>query len=337
MKLAALNNKTLDGELIIVSNDLKFYTKPSRDIPTLQAAMDDWDNCEPILQSIADELESSGNGIPFDQSMVLSPLPRSYQWADGSAYLNHVELVRKARNAKVPETFFTDPLMYQGGSDSFATPRGPIETLEESWGIDLEAEVAVIVSKVPMGISAKEAVGYIKMVMLVNDVTLRNLTPSELSKGFGFFQSKPATAFSPVAVTVNSLENWEQSKMKLPLCVDVNNKPFGRANAGIDMTFSFAELIAHAAKTRELASGTIIGSGTISNKFNDGPGKPIENGGVGYSCISEIRVVETILHGEPKTPYLKFGDSVKIWMDDSKGNSIFGSIDQTVKKYRRER
>jgi len=335
LKLASLNDGTLDGRLVVVSRDLQKYVDASAIAPTLQYAVDDWAHIKPKLEVLALKVESEDIGLEFKPGNVYSPLPRSYQWADGSAYLNHVELVRKARNAQVPDSFFENPLMYQGGSDSFYTPHGPIELLDESWGIDLEAEVAVIVDKVPMGISAEEAPNYIRLIMLVNDVSLRNLIPAELGKGFGFFQSKPATAFSPVAVTPDEIESWSEGTIHLPLCVDINKQPFGRANAGVDMTFNFFQLIAHAAKTRELAAGTIIGSGTISNKLDGGPGKPISEGGVGYSCISEIRTVETINEGKPRTPFLQFGDAVEIWMDDKEGQSIFGSIKQTVKKYER--
>lgn len=335
MKLASLNDGTLDGKLVVVSKDLQKFVDASGIAPTLQNALDDWQHIMPKLKVLAEEIEMGKIGQEFDPGNVYSPLPRSYQWADGSAYLNHVELVRKARNAKVPDSFFEDPLMYQGGSDSFYSPQGPIELLDESWGIDLEAEVAVIVDKVPMGISAEEAPDYIRLIMLVNDVSLRNLIPAELGKGFGFFQSKPATAFSPVAVTPDEIKSWSDGTIHLPLCVDINEQPFGRANVGIDMTFNFFQLIAHAARTRELAAGSIIGSGTISNKLDGGPGKPISEGGLGYSCISEIRTVETINEGKPKTPFLKFGDTVEIWMDNSEGQSIFGSIKQTVRKYER--
>ena len=335
MKLATLNDNTLDGKLVVVSKDLTKFVDASAIASNLQNALDDWANCMPGLALQAKELEEGNIGQKFDPGKVCSPLPRSYQWVDGSAYLNHVELVRQARNAKVPDSFFEDPLMYQGGSDSFYSPHGPIELLDESWGIDLEAEIAVIVDKVPMGITVSEAPDYIRLIMLVNDVSLRNLIPAELGKGFGFLQSKPATAFSPVVVTPDEIDAWSGGTIHLPLCVDINNKPFGRANAGIDMTFNFYQLIAHAAKTRELAAGSIIGSGTISNKLDGGPGKPITEGGVGYSCISEIRTVETIEEGQPRTSFLQFGDSVEIWMEDKDGQSIFGSIKQTVKKYER--
>jgi fumarylacetoacetate (FAA) hydrolase len=268
----------------------------------------------------------------------MSPLPRAYQWADGSAYVNHVELVRKARGAEMPASFWTDPLMYQGGSDTFVGPRDPIVLADEAYGIDMEAEVAVIVDDVPMGATPEEARSAIRLVMLVNDVSLRNLIPAELAKGFGFFQGKPSSAFSPVAVTPDELgDAWDGGKVNLPLMVDLNAKPFGRANAGIDMTFDFPALIAHAAKTRALAAGTIVGSGTVSNKLDGGPGKPVAEGGAGYSCIAEIRTIETIESGGPKTPFMRFGDRVRIEMKDKAGRSIFGAIEQTVEKYEKEK
>jgi fumarylacetoacetate (FAA) hydrolase len=270
----------------------------------------------------------------FHEHDARSPLPRAHQWADGSAYVNHVELVRKARGAEMPDTFWTDPLMYQGGSDAFLDPREPIRMADEAWGIDMEGEVAVIVDDVPMGASREEAAAAIRLVMLVNDVSLRGLIPAELAKGFGFFQSKPSSAFSPVAVTPDELgEAWNGGKVALPLLVDYNGKPFGRADAGTDMTFDFPTLVAHAAKTRPLSAGAIIGSGTVSNKLDGGPGKPVAEGGVGYSCIAEIRTIETIEHGAPKTPFMRFGDTVRIEMKDGRGHSIFGAIEQTVTKY----
>jgi fumarylacetoacetate (FAA) hydrolase len=271
----------------------------------------------------------------FHETDCASPLPRAYQWADGSAYMNHVELVRKARGAEMPSSFWTDPLMYQGGSDCMLGPRDPIHAADESYGIDMEGEVAVVTGDVPMGATAAETAKHIRLVMLANDVSLRNLIPTELAKGFGFFQSKPASAFSPVAVTPDELgEAWDGNKAHLPLCVDLNGKPFGRANAGVGMTFDFPTLIAHAAKTRPLAAGTIIGSGTVSNKDKNGdPGRPISEGGLGYSCIAEIRMIETINSGKPSTPFLRFGDIVRIEMKDSRGHSIFGAIEQEVKKH----
>jgi fumarylacetoacetate (FAA) hydrolase len=271
----------------------------------------------------------------FHEHDALSPLPRAYQWADGSAYVNHVELVRKARNAELPETFWTDPLMYQGGSDAFLAPRAPIVMADEAWGIDMEGEIAVIVDDVPMGATPDQARDAIRLVMLVNDVSLRGLIPGELAKGFGFFQSKPSSAFSPVAVTPDDLgDAWDGGKLALPLRVDLNGKPLGRANAGDDMTFDFPAIIAHAAKTRPLRAGAIVGSGTVSNKDADGgPGRPVADGGLGYSCLAELRTVETILDGAPKTPFMHFGDTVRIEMMDAEGHSIFGAIEQTIEKY----
>jgi len=278
------------------------------------------------------------NNIPsdaqaFNQSDAHSPLPRAYQWADGSAYVNHVELVRKARGAQMPDSFWTDPLMYQGGSDTFLAPREAIVMPTTEWGIDMEGEIGVIVDDVPMGVSEEQALQHIKLIMLVNDVSLRALIPAELGKGFGFFQSKPSSAFSPVAVTPDELgDAWQDGKVTLPLHVDYNGEAFGRANAGVDMTFNFPTLIAHAAKSRSLCAGTIIGSGTVSNKLDGGPGKPISDGGVGYSCIAEIRTIETINQGKPTTPFMQFGDTVQINMLDSAGHSIFGEIKQSVTK-----
>lgn len=337
MKLATLNNGRRDGRLVVVSRDLTRCTDASFLVPTLQAALDDWDRIAPHLEALAEGLEHGS--VPserFHEHDALSPLPRAYQWADGSAYVNHVELVRKARGAEMPESFWTDPLMYQGGSDSFLAPREPIRMADEAWGIDMEGEVAVVVGDVAMGAGVDEARDAIRLVMLVNDVSLRGLIPAELGKGFGFFQSKPSSAFSPVAVTPQELgDAWDGGKVHLPLCVDLNGQPFGRANAGIDMTFDFPTLIAHAAKTRPLCAGTVIGSGTVSNKLDGGPGKPVGDGGVGYSCIAEIRTIETIEQGGPKTPFLRFGDTVRIEMKDRAGHSIFGAIEQTVEKHGR--
>jgi fumarylacetoacetate (FAA) hydrolase len=277
----------------------------------------------------------TGEGDSFDESACASPLPRAYQWADGSAYVNHVELVRKARGAEMPATFWTDPLMYQGGSDSFLGPRDHIPVIDEGWGIDFEAEIVVVTDDVPMGVSAIDAVAHIQLIMLVNDVSLRNLIPGELAKGFGFFQSKPSSAFSPIAVTPDELgDAWSDAKVHLPLLSFLNDTAFGKPDAGIDMTFDFGQLVAHAAKSRPLGAGAIIGSGTVSNKLDDGPGKPIEDGGVGYSCIAEIRTIETIDSGKPSTSFMKFGDRVRIEMNDASGRSIFGTIDQVVEKYK---
>ena len=335
MKLASLKNATRDGALIIVSHDLARFT-PAADIaPTLQAALDDWRNRAPKLRARAHALANrTVAGVPFDLPAVASPLPRAYQWADGSAYVNHIELVRRARGAAVPDSVYTDPLMYQGGSDSFIAPGDDIPLASDAWGLDFEAEVAVITDDVPMGADAARAGDAIRLVMLVNDVSLRALIPAELGKGFGFFQSKPSSAFSPVAVTLDELgAHWRDYRLHLPLRVDYNGAPFGRANAGRDMTFNFAQLIAHAARTRPLAAGTIIGSGTVSNRQDGTPGAALEHGGVGYSCIAEVRMLETIHHGAPSTPFMRVTDRVRIEMQDENGGSIFGAIDQRVVAY----
>jgi len=335
MKLATLKNSTRDGRLVVVSRDLTRCSEVGHIARTLQDALDDWDHVAPRLGRVAQGLETGSQPTArFHEHDAASPLPRAYQWADGSAYVNHVELVRKARNAEMPDSFWTDPLMYQGGSDSFLGPRDPILAADEAWGIDMEGEVAVIVGDLPMGASVEEARAAIKLVMLVNDVSLRGLIPAELAKGFGFFQSKPSSAFSPVAVSPDELgDAWDGGKLHLPLLVSINDKAFGKANTGIDMTFDFGQLVAHAAKTRPLVAGSIIGSGTVSNKLDGGPGKPVSEGGAGYSCIAEIRTIETITSGAPKTPFLKFGDTVRIEMKDKTGHSIFGAIEQTVQHY----
>ncbi|MBG6160436.1 fumarylacetoacetate (FAA) hydrolase [Labrenzia sp. EL_195] len=334
MKLATLKDGSRDGKLVVVNERLTFCTDASHIAPTLQAALDDWDVISPKLKLLAESL--SHDAVPtirFHEHDALSPLPRAFQWADGSAYVNHVELVRKARGAQMPDSFWTDPLMYQGGSDTFLAPRDPIRMREEAWGIDMEGEIAVITGDVPMGVSPEDALKSIQLVMLVNDVSLRGLIPAELGKGFGFFQSKPSSAFSPVAVTSDELgDAWKDGKLSLPLHVDLNGAPFGRAQAGVDMTFDFGQLIAHAAKSRDLGAGAIIGSGTVSNKLDGGPGKPVSDGGVGYSCIAEIRMIETINDGQAKTPFMKFGDTVRVEMMDGEGHSIFGAIEQTVEK-----
>lgn len=337
MKLASLKDGR-DGRLVVVSDDLSrcvFAAEAAptwKGAPTLQAALDDWANTKPQLEALAATVATDGQA--FDQNACASPLPRAFQWADGSAYVNHVELVRKARNAEMPDSFWTDPLMYQGGSDSFLGPRDDIPMADEAWGIDFEAEVAVVTDDVPMGVSAADAGKHVQLIMLVNDVSLRGLIPGELGKGFGFFQSKPSSAFSPVAVTPDELgDAWRDNKLHLPLLSQLNGAAFGKPEAGIDMTFDFAQLIAHAAKSRPLVAGTIIGSGTVSNKLDDGPGKPISEGGVGYSCLAEIRTIETIQSGAAKTSFMKFGDHIKIEMRDANDASIFGSIEQTVVKY----
>jgi len=335
MKLASLKSGR-DGRLVVVSRDLSRAADASAVVTTLQKALDDWAQAEPRLTEIADSLEAGRIAhMPFDAKKCAAPLPRAYQWADGSAFVNHVALVRQARGAEVPATFWTDPLIYQGGSDSFIGATDAIALADEAWGIDLEAEVAVVLGDVPMGTPREKAAPYIKLLMLVNDVSLRNVIPAELNKGFGFFHGKPWTTFSPVAVTPDELgPAWDGGKVNLPLLSSINGKPFGRPNAGVDNTFDFPSLIAHAAKTRPLGAGTIIGSGTVSNKDPDGsPGRPVSEGGVGYSCIAEIRSVETIRTGKPQTPYLKFGDRVRIEMLDADGKSLFGAIDQVVTKY----
>jgi fumarylacetoacetate (FAA) hydrolase len=335
MKLATLHDGSRDGKLVLVNRALTRCTEAGHIAPTLQAALDDWNNLLPKLATLAESLEHDAvPSLRFHEHDALSPLPRAYQWADGSAYVNHVELVRKARGAEMPASFWTDPLMYQGGSDSFLAPRAPIRMADEAYGIDMEGEIAVVTGDVPMGATREEAAAAIRLVMLVNDVSLRGLIPAELGKGFGFFQSKPSSAFSPVAVTPEELgDAWDGGKLHLPLHVDLNGAPFGRANAGIDMTFDFPTLIAHAAKTRPLGAGTIVGSGTVSNKLDGGPGKPVTEGGVGYSCIAEIRMIETIETGAAKTPFMRFGDTVRIEMLDAAGHSIFGAIEQAVEKH----
>jgi len=332
MKLASLKHGR-DGRLVVVSRDLAWYTDAFLIAPTLQAALDDWDRCEPELRNLAEMLEHGS--VPqgrFHEREAAAPLPRAYQWADGSAYVNHVELVRKARGAEMPASFWTDPLMYQGGSDGFLGPRDAIPLKDEAWGCDLEAEVVVVTGDVPLGADREAALAAIRLVGLVNDVSLRNLIPAELAKGFGFVQSKPASALSPVFVTPDELgDRWKNGKLHGALTVELNGKPFGQADAGVDMTFDFGTLIAHLAKTRSLGAGSIIGSGTVSNRDADGgPGKPVSEGGLGYSCIAEVRTVETLLHGKPETPFLKAGDVVRIEMLDEKHHSIFGAIEQTV-------
>ncbi len=332
MKLASLKGGR-DGRLLVVSRDLSRAADASAVAATLREALDDWAAAEPRLQEIADSLEAGRIAhVPFDPKKCAAPLPRSFGWADGSAYVNHVALVRKSRGAEVPSTFWTDPLMYRGASDEFIGPCDPIRAADTAWGIDLEAEVAVVVTDVPQGVTPAAAGSHIKLFMLLDDISFRNLIPGELAKGFGFLQGKGQTSFSPVAVTPDELGSaFDGKKVHLPLLSQINGRPFGRPNAGVDMTFDFPTLISHAVKTRPLNGGCIIGSGTVSNRDADGgPGKPVPDGGVGYSCLAEIRTVETILHGAPKTPYLNFGDRVRIEMNDTKGASIFGAIDHEV-------
>jgi fumarylacetoacetate (FAA) hydrolase len=336
MKLATLKQGGRDGTLVVVGRDLALCQPVAAIAGTLQAALDDWDAVAPRLAEVYAALNNGGarHARPFDPAACHSPLPRAYQWADGSAYVNHVELVRRARGAELPAEFWTDPLMYQGGSDSFVGPRDPIHALSEDWGIDLEAEVAVITGDVRMGATPQQCAPAVRLLMLVNDVSLRNLIPAELAKGFGFFQSKPASAFSPVAVTPDELgEDWREGRVHRPLTVHLNGRLFGRPDAGTDMVFNFPQLVAHAAKTRELEAGSIIGSGTVSNRQGGLHGSSVANGGVGYCCIAEVRMYETIESGQPRTSFLRFGDSVRIEMFDRGGASIFGAIEQTVARY----
>lgn len=326
MKLASYNNGRRDGQLMLVSRDLTQAVAVPAIAHTMQQLLDAWALLKPQLQELYDALNAGqmDNAVAFDQSKCLSPLPRAYQWADGSAYVNHVELVRKARGAEMPETFWTDPLVYQGGSDSFIAPTADIEMASEDWGIDFESEIAVVTDDVPMGVSADNAGDHIKLLMLVNDVSLRNLIPGELAKGFGFFQSKPSSSFSPVAITPDELgDKWQDSKVHLPLVTHLNDALFGRPNAGVDMTFNFSQLVAHVAKSRPLGAGAIIGSGTISNYDRS----------AGSSCLAEKRMLEIIADGKASTPFMRFGDKVRIEMFDDKNVSIFGAIDQSVVKY----
>jgi fumarylacetoacetate (FAA) hydrolase len=332
MKLASLKGGR-DGRLVVVSRDLAWCADASHIAPTLQAALDDWEHLAPKLENLATDL--AHEVIPmmrFHERQAAAPLPRAYQWADGSAYVNHVALVRQARGAEMPASFWEEPLMYQGGSDGFLGPRDPIPLADEEWGCDFEAELVVVTGDVAAGATAAEGLEAVRLVGLINDVSLRNLIPGELAKGFGFFQSKPASALSPVFVTPDELgEAWQGGKLGRTLNVNLNGRPFGRVEAGVDMTFGFGELIAHAARTRALGAGSIIGSGTVSNRGADGgPGKPVEAGGAGYCCIAEQRVVETILEGSPKTGFLAKGDMVRIWVDDDHGHPIFGVIEQVV-------
>ncbi len=324
MKLATLTDGSRDGRLAVVSRDLSRAAFATGIAPTLQAALDDWARTAPVLEQLARSLESGGaQSSAFDPARALSPLPRGYHWVDGSAYVNHVELVRKARGATMPESFWTDPLVYQGGADDLLPPAGDAAFASEDWGIDLEGEVAIITDDVPMGTDAQAARTHIILLMLVNDWSLRNLIPAELAKGFGFYQSKPATAFSPVAVTPDELgKAWDGAKVHLPLVVHLNDGLLGRPNAGADMTFDFGQLIAHAVKTRRLGAGAIVGSGTVSNRDRS----------LGSSCLAERRMLETIEQGRPVTPFLSFGDRVRIEMFDATGHSIFGAIDQRVVK-----
>jgi fumarylacetoacetate (FAA) hydrolase len=337
MKLASLKSGR-DGRLVVVSRDLSRCADAAAVAPTLQAALDNWDDAAPRLTEIADALEADRIAhVPFDQAKCAAPLPRAYQWVDGSAYVNHLALLRRARGTELPASFLTDPMMYQGGSDIFLGARDPIALADEAWGIDLEAELVVVLGDVAMGATREDAARAIRLIMLVNDVSLRNLSGAELAKGFGFYQSKPSSAFSPVAVTPDELgAAWDGAKAQLPILSFVNGAPLGRPNCGTDMTFDFPALIMHAAKTRALGAGCILGGGTVSNRGAGGePGLPISDGGVGYSCLAELRAAETIRQGAPKTPFLKFGDHVRIEMNDAQGRSVFGAIEQEVARYSR--
>jgi fumarylacetoacetate (FAA) hydrolase len=323
MKLATMNDGTRDGQLAVVARDLKTAHLADGIAPTLQAALDDWAFIAPQLDDLYQRLNGgrAAKSFDFDPANCMAPLPRAYQWVDGSAYVNHVELVRKARGADMPESFWDEPLMYQGGSDDFLGPTADIVLAHEEWGIDFEAEVAVVTGDVPMGVTPDQAQLHIRLLMLVNDVSLRNLIPAELAKGFGFLQSKPRSALSPVFVTPDELGDlWQDSKVHLPLLTHINGKWFGAPLAGVDMQFNFAQLVAHAAKTRPLSAGTIVGSGTVAN----------EDTSLGASCFAEQRTVETLRDGKPSTPFMKFGDVVRIEMLDAEGNSVFGAIEQKM-------
>ena len=335
MKLATLHDGTRDGTLVIVSRDLARMVSVPEIARTMQQALDHWETVAPALATVAAELDAGrlSDARAFVPQQAAAPLPRAYQWADGSAYVNHVELVRRARGATMPPEFWTDPLMYQGASDRMLGAHADIELADEAWGIDFEAEVAVITGDVAMGTDATTALSRVRLVTLVNDVSLRALIPAELAKGFGFLQSKPASSFAPVAVTPDELgAAWRGGRLHLPLVSHVNGALFGRPDAGVDMTFDFGTLIAHLARTRDLGAGTIVGSGTVSNREAGGPGRPARDGGVGYSCIAEQRTVETITGGKPQTPFLRFGDRVRIEMHDAAHRSVFGAIDQVVRR-----
>lgn len=328
MKLASINNGTRDGQLVVVSKDLTKAVVVSEIATTMQAALDQWATKEALLKEVYDNLNAGklSNIIDFTTAKVMAPIPRAYHWADGSAYVTHVELVRKARNAELPESFWTDPLMYMGASDAFIGATDDILIEKEEWGIDFESEVAVITDDVPPGVDVATALKHIKLVTILNDVSLRNLIPAELGKQFGFYQSKPWTTFAPVMVTVDELgDDWKEGKLHLPLHSTLNGTLVGSPNAGVDMTFNFGQLVAHAAKTRSLMAGTVIGSGTVANQ-----GSP-----TGSSCLAEVRSLETIKDGKPTTPFMQFGDRIEIEMMDKEGKTIFGRINQVVREYKK--
>ena len=337
MKLATYKNDTRDGQLMLVSRDLAVTCAVPDIAATMQQLLDNWHQLEEPLRQRYEALnDRQTEHEDFVQNRCESPLPRAYQWADGSAYVNHVELVRKARGAEMPESFWSDPLMYQGGSDDFIGPRDDVLLPSDEWGVDFEGEVAVVTDDVPMQCSAADAASRIRLIMLVNDVSLRGLIPGELAKGFGFFQSKPASSFSPVAVTPDELgDAWQDSKVHLPLRSTYNGQLFGKPEAGDDMTFNFGQLISHAAKSRNLGAGAIIGSGTVSNKQGTEHGSAVADGGLGYSCLAEVRMIETIRDGKPKTPFMQLGDKIKIEMLDTAGNNIFGTIEQQLKPHKK--
>lgn len=328
MKLASIDNNTRDGQLVVVNKELTKAVRVPEIAETMQSALDNWNETQNKLQTVYEDLNSDklSNVLDFSSLKVMAPIPRAYHWADGSAYVTHVELVRKARNAELPESFWTDPLMYMGASDAFIGANDDIEIEKEDWGIDFESEVAVITDDVPAGLNPEEALKHIKLITIINDVSLRNLIPNELSKQFGFYQSKPWTSFAPVVVTPDELEDsWKDGKVHLPLNSTLNGKLIGSPNAGIDMTFHFGQLIAHAAKTRSLMAGTVIGSGTVANQGSLN----------GASCLAEVRCLEVIKDGKPSTPFMSFGDRIEIEMKDKKGQSIFGKINQVVKEYKK--
>ncbi len=331
MKLATYKDGSRDGQLVVVSRDLSTAHYATGIANTLQQALDDWNFIAPQLQDLYVTLNQgkARHAFAFDSRMCMAPLPRAYQWADGSAYINHVELVRAARNSEVPATFYTDPLMYQGGSDDFLGPNDDVVVPSEAYGIDFEAEIAVVTGDVPMCATPEQALEGVRLLMLANDVSLRNLIPAELAKGFGFFQSKPATAFSPVAVTPDELGSaWEQGRVHLTMQSTWNGKVVGRCDAGPEMTFHFGQLIAHVCKTRNVRAGSIVGSGTVSNKGMESDGHKVWP--KGYSCIAEQRAIETIVEGQPRTDFMKFGDTIRIEMIGRDGASLFGAIDQVV-------
>jgi len=331
MKLATYKDGSRDGQLVVVSRDLSTAHYATGIAARMQQVLDDWSFISPQLQDLYDTLNNgkARHAFPFDPRQCMAPLPRAYQWADGSAFINHVELVRKARNAEVPETFYNDPLMYQGGSDDFVGPCDDVVVPSEDFGIDFEAEVAVVTGDVAMGVSPEQALDGIRLLMLVNDVSLRNLIPAELAKGFGFFQSKPATAFGPVAVTLDEVgDAWSKGRLNLTVQSTWNGRKVGMCEAGPEMTFHFGQLIAHIAKTRNVRAGSVVGSGTVSNKGVEKNGKT--DWPKGYSCIAEKRAIETILDGKPSTEFMKFGDTIRIEVKGKDGQTVFGAIDQKI-------